>query len=158
MEIGCFGAPGRDPRTRVITIAHFALSPMGSLHPDAGDDAADAQLFSIESSLQQTDALGRLVTLHVRQAKAKGVLGKVQIRQKQRRIGRQVQWQTEREGKSFLASDHDLMLFQALRSLCALGERALPLLLPQSFSKGTLEQAQGVLQALRADVGGVWCD
>lgn len=47
-QLGAFGAPGRDPRMRVITVAWFAL-----VRPDlaplvkAGSDAADAGWFSL---------------------------------------------------------------------------------------------------------------
>lgn len=46
-QFGAFGAVDRDPRTRVITIGYFALAPKGSFQPEAGDDAADAALFSV---------------------------------------------------------------------------------------------------------------
>src|SRR5690606_26487682 len=47
-QLRAFGKPGRDPRTRVITIAHYAL-----VRPDlaplvhAGTDAAHAGWFSV---------------------------------------------------------------------------------------------------------------
>ena len=42
---GMFGGVNRDPRTRVISAGFFAVAPMCSLAPGAGDDAADASLF-----------------------------------------------------------------------------------------------------------------
>ena len=48
LQFGAFGAVNRDPRTRVITVGHFALAPAGSILPKAGDDAADAQLFALD--------------------------------------------------------------------------------------------------------------
>ncbi len=40
-----FGDPGRDPRTRVITVVYYALLRADQLHLRAGDDASDAQWF-----------------------------------------------------------------------------------------------------------------
>lgn len=47
-QFGTFGGVGRDPRTRVISTGFFALVPEEELAFAAGDDAADAALFSIE--------------------------------------------------------------------------------------------------------------
>jgi 8-oxo-dGTP diphosphatase len=42
-ELGCFSAPGRDPRGWVVSIAHLALVPADKLtQAKAGDDAAEA--------------------------------------------------------------------------------------------------------------------
>jgi 8-oxo-dGTP diphosphatase len=47
-QLYTFGQPDRDPRTRVITVAYFALVPSTELCPlEAGDDAADAQWWSM---------------------------------------------------------------------------------------------------------------
>jgi len=47
-QLYTFGDPGRDPRTRVITVAYFALVPETALPPlHAGDDAADARWWSM---------------------------------------------------------------------------------------------------------------
>ena len=45
--IGMFGEPTRDPRTRIITAAFAAYAPHRALSIAAGDDAADARLFSV---------------------------------------------------------------------------------------------------------------
>jgi 8-oxo-dGTP diphosphatase len=42
-----FGAPGRAPRERVISVAHWALAPAGTLRPAAGDDAAETRWFPV---------------------------------------------------------------------------------------------------------------
>lgn len=42
-----FGAPKRDPRTRVISVGYFAVAQAGVLRPAAGDDAAQAGIFSL---------------------------------------------------------------------------------------------------------------
>ncbi len=46
-QLKTYGAPQRDPRTRVISVAHFAL--VGQIEtPHAGSDAAQARFWSIE--------------------------------------------------------------------------------------------------------------
>jgi 8-oxo-dGTP diphosphatase len=45
-QLHTFGNPRRDPRTRVISVAYYALIP-ATLQVQAGDDAADAQWFLI---------------------------------------------------------------------------------------------------------------
>ncbi len=46
-QLYTFGEPNRDPRTRVITVAYFALIPHDVLRLQAGDDAAETAWFSI---------------------------------------------------------------------------------------------------------------
>ena len=49
-QLYTFGDPGRDPRTRVITVAYLALveaSQLSNLHVQAGSDAAAANWFSM---------------------------------------------------------------------------------------------------------------
>lgn len=47
-QLYTFGKPNRDPRTRVITIAYFALVPYEAVrHSKAGDDAAETAWFSV---------------------------------------------------------------------------------------------------------------
>jgi 8-oxo-dGTP diphosphatase len=48
-QLCTFGAPGRDPRGRVITVAYYALiSPEAYHRVQAGDDAAEAEWFDVE--------------------------------------------------------------------------------------------------------------
>ncbi len=44
-QLYTFGAPNRDPRTRVITVAYIALVPYSTINPKAGDDAAETAWF-----------------------------------------------------------------------------------------------------------------
>jgi 8-oxo-dGTP diphosphatase len=47
-QLYTFGEPNRDPRTRVITVAYFALVPETALaQPRPGDDAADVRWWSM---------------------------------------------------------------------------------------------------------------
>jgi 8-oxo-dGTP diphosphatase len=44
-----FGAVGRDPRERIISVAYWALAPNEQLRPEAGDDAAATRWFPLAS-------------------------------------------------------------------------------------------------------------
>ena len=44
-QLHTFGEPGRDPRTRVITVAYYALVPAKAINARPGDDASDADWF-----------------------------------------------------------------------------------------------------------------
>ena len=48
-QLCTFGAVGRDPRERVISVAYLALAPAGELGVQAGDDAADASWFRLDA-------------------------------------------------------------------------------------------------------------
>ena len=48
-QLHTFGAPDRDPRGRVVTVAFYTLVPAGRLSPRAGDDAARAQWFDADN-------------------------------------------------------------------------------------------------------------
>ncbi len=46
-QLYTFGDPHRDPRTRVITVAYFALTGADKLNPHAATDAADVGWFTV---------------------------------------------------------------------------------------------------------------
>lgn len=46
-QLYTFGNPDRDPRTRVITVAYFALVGADKINPRAADDAEDVGWFSV---------------------------------------------------------------------------------------------------------------
>jgi 8-oxo-dGTP diphosphatase len=46
-QLYTFGQPDRDPRTRVITVAYFALVSADKIKPQAADDADEVEWFSV---------------------------------------------------------------------------------------------------------------
>ncbi|NDJ33921.1 MAG: NUDIX hydrolase [Chloroflexi bacterium] len=48
-QLYTFGDPGRDPRGRVISVAHLAVVPPGRVAVTAGDDAADVSWYPASS-------------------------------------------------------------------------------------------------------------
>ena len=111
---GMFGGVNRDPRTRVISAGFFAVAPMCSLAPGAGDDAADASLFVVETSLEAASASAETYRMTL--------FGRILCARAQLRydaLGAQAA-QVPGEMAGDLASDHGLVLFSALRALAAL--------------------------------------
>lgn len=47
-QLYTFGDPDRDPRTRVITVAYYALVPADRIHLSAASDAAEAAWFAVD--------------------------------------------------------------------------------------------------------------
>jgi 8-oxo-dGTP diphosphatase len=45
-QLHAFGAPHRDPRGRLVTVAYYTLVRPGRLHPEAGSDAANVRWFA----------------------------------------------------------------------------------------------------------------
>jgi 8-oxo-dGTP diphosphatase len=48
-QLHAFGAPDRDPRGRLVTVAYYTLVRLDRLHPAAGSDAANVRWFSVDA-------------------------------------------------------------------------------------------------------------
>lgn len=137
-EFGVFGAPDRDPRTRVITVAYFGLVPMGELKLSAGDDAADARLFSIRAFVERgKDADRAMLALQ-----NGGTYLRALLRTQQAQKGRVTQERTRIVDGGQLASDHALILGKALDRLRSMPpEDAVEPMLGPSFTAGMYDRA-----------------
>jgi 8-oxo-dGTP diphosphatase len=73
-QLAVYGDPGRDPRGRVVSVAHLAIAPRLP-EPVAGTDAADASWTPVDQVLDKSVALAfdhlRIVTDGVERARAK---------------------------------------------------------------------------------------
>lgn len=73
-QLRSYGSPGRDPRTRVVTVAYLALGP-DLPDPVAGSDAADATWMSVGTALSGDTTLafdhGLILADGVERARAK---------------------------------------------------------------------------------------
>ena len=108
---GTFGTEDRDPRTRIISVGHYAIAPMSSQKPKAGDDAAAAAYFIVETQLEAKAASAETYRMtlfgsRILTARAKlryDMLGSYPAP----------------AGKGDLAADHAHILFSALVALNA---------------------------------------
>lgn len=137
-ELGAFGAPDRDPRTRVITFAYYAQVPMGTMFPRAGDDADNAGLFGVEIRRERIHNGNRtMLTLQ-----SGDVCLRALLRTQTERKGRTVFPRTRIVDGGELASDHALILGRALEALRVLPpKQAVYPLLPPAFTRRVYDQA-----------------
>ncbi len=147
-QFGVFDALDRDPRTRVITIGHFGLAPYGSLHPQGGDDAAEAGLFALDAALESWSPQAETYRVYLTGLSGQGeLMARAQLRYDE--LGSHTA--PLPKGPLSLASDHDHLLLGALVALNALPRRRAARLLtstaPQLYRPAlcTLEEALGAL-------------
>jgi 8-oxo-dGTP diphosphatase len=73
-QLATYGAPRRDPRMRVVTVAYLALAP-DLPRPTAGGDAADARWVAVEQMLESPRRVAfdhhRILSDGVERARAK---------------------------------------------------------------------------------------
>ncbi len=144
-QFGAFGGVNRDPRTRVITVGHYALAPYGSLTIQAGDDAADAALFriSLKREASTKDAALYRMRLH----------GPCELRARARLVSGPLGLRPTLVPGGDLASDHSLILFSALSALKDVNRRRAAQLLAGD-APGLAIRARRALAALFSDMDG----
>lgn len=149
LPFGVFGDPDRDPRTRVISAAYYACVPLGAMKPKAGDDAADARIYALDVSAKETPD-GRVVRIHAQDKK--GDSGATQVLLAPQKIGRVTVWTASQLPQTDMATDHGLLLLRALQAMVKDKQRSLLQLLPDGFTKETLEQVQDILNDIQTAV------
>lgn len=109
-QFGTFGTVGRDPRTRVISTGYYALVPREKLDFEAGDDAADAALFTIgQVACEAWGAAGetyRFTLIGPDKIECRARIVYDDFGAKPAPYGK--------PGEGGLAADHDFILFSAL--------------------------------------------
>ena len=70
-QLYTFGAVDRDPRTRVISVAYYALLPEPSIAPRAGTDAAEAQWWPVDELPPLAFDHGQILELALTRLRAK---------------------------------------------------------------------------------------
>lgn len=112
-NFGTFGAVERDPRTRVITAAFYAIAPAFSIAPAAGDDAADARIFSINAELEAYSPSAERYRITLKNGD-EILQPRALIRYDE--LG-SYEAMAVPMGAGELGADHDMILFAAMRAL-----------------------------------------
>lgn len=116
-QVMTFGAPYRDPRTRVISVLYTAVLP--EINPTAGDDAAEAEVFDLDCTLlgvsdgcerlriRAVSKTGEIAVESIVGYRTDGFCESVEV------LGRG-------NSENAFASDHAAMIFMAYRAVKAL--------------------------------------
>jgi ADP-ribose pyrophosphatase YjhB (NUDIX family) len=141
-DLAPFSEPDRDPRTRIITFAYYGMMPMGTLKPKAGDDAAEARVFAVETTRKRSG--GAVMTTLELQNEELHLRALLKTQSEYR--GRVLRASTRIVDPGEIAGDHALILGSALRKLRALPpKKALLPLLPPLFSRRMYVEAFGTI-------------
>lgn len=125
-QYGAFGGVDRDPRTRIITCAYYAVAPKGSLKIAPGDDAADALLFTVNTKLEAYCAMAERYAVELENERGEKLCARAMLRYDE--LGSYEEMAVP-VGKGALGGDHDLVLFGALKALKGLPRERVALLL-----------------------------
>lgn len=117
----CLGAPDRDPRYHIVTPEYIALTDIAKVQPQAGDDAAKAEWFTIENFKTEKSVLkgekGETVVVLQHEML---LLGSVELRTitTERITYSEIkQVEVEMTDTAKMAFDHSKAIFYALRHL-----------------------------------------
>ncbi len=142
LELAPFSDPNRDPRTRIITFAYYALMPMGSVKPTAGDDASDAKLFSLDSSIQNNNGQSML-KLHLAN---ENISIRALLSQKNDDACINIDSKMRIVDGSEIAGDHALIIGRSIERLRSLPpSKVIIPMLPKSFTKTMYQQAKAAV-------------
>lgn len=142
-EYHTYSAVDRDPRTRIITAAHYAVLPFGEGSIAAGDDAAYTEVFEVDTRL-----MARCASAETYQIALYGVNDMLTCRCKLRydELGSY----TEPIPGGGLASDHGHVLFGALMALRRQPADRLARLMTRACPQRELEMLIAIDSALSA--------
>lgn len=123
-QLYTWGDVGRDPRTRVISTSYMALVPKEKLNFEAGDDAAEARLFSVnlhEIGRKEVKEEGRITQLDTEYLLTlsntdEDISLNVRIMSKKKVLGSSIE-ETLEIIHSDLAFDHGKIVYYAINRL-----------------------------------------
>jgi 8-oxo-dGTP diphosphatase len=70
-QLHTFGAPHRDPRGRLVTVAYYTLVRPDRLHPEAASDAANVRWFAIDALPSLAFDHAKIITMARRRLRAR---------------------------------------------------------------------------------------
>lgn len=123
-QLYTWGDVGRDPRTRVISTSYMALVPKEKLNFKAGDDAAEAKMFSVkltETNKEEITERGHKIQVNteyllVLRNDESDITVRSRILQKKKVLGSSIE-ETLEILESDMAFDHSKIVFYAINRL-----------------------------------------